>query len=80
LAADDPIYARRRIDALTDKRLDGIEREQGDTNRKLEGLGVKVDGLSNRLNLIAGGLAVLSVLANIVGPAIVDAITRGQVP
>ncbi len=80
MAADDPIYARRRIDALTDKRLDNIEVEQRDTNRKLEGLDAKVDGLTTRLNLIAGGLAVLSVIANIVGPAIVDAITRSQVP
>lgn len=68
---DDPLYARRRIDALTDRRLDSIEGEQRDTNRKLESLDIKVDTLTNRLTFLVGGLALLSVLINILGPILV---------
>lgn len=71
MTGDDPLYARRRIDALTDRRLDGIESEQRDTNAKLDHLDGKVDGLAGRLNLIAGGLAVLSVIVNIIAPILI---------
>jgi hypothetical protein len=76
MASDDPLYARRRIDALTDRRLDGIESEQRDTNHKLDELDDKVDGLGNRLNYIAGGLAALSVVVNLLGPLIIREVFR----
>jgi hypothetical protein len=57
-----PDYYRRRADAATDRRLDRLE--------------AKVDALSNRLAWIAGGLAVLSIVANVVGPLVVERILR----
>lgn len=66
---DDPTYARRRIDQLIDDRLDTIVQAQKETGRK-------VDRLEARLNYIAGGLAVLSVLLNLLGPALIDAVSK----
>jgi hypothetical protein len=63
MVADDPLYARRRIDQLTDERLRDIERNQREN-------GAKLDRLEARLNYIAGGLAVLSVALNILAPVI----------
>jgi hypothetical protein len=57
-------YTRRRIDTLTDQRFVRIETKVDEIDRK-------VDALSNRLAWLAGGLAVLSVLVNIIGPIIV---------
>ena len=61
--ADDPYYARRRIDQLTDERLRAIEHSQ-------QVNGEKLDRLEARLNYIAGGLAVLSVLMNLLAPVV----------
>lgn len=69
MAVEDPLYARRRIDQLTDQRLGAIE----DQLNKLDG---KVDTLSARLTFIAGGLALLSIIVNIIGPAIVNELLR----
>lgn len=80
VGGEDPLYARRRIDALTDKRLEGIESEQKDTNEKLADLEDKVDELGGRLNYLVGGLAVLTFLLNFLAPIILDALTRRSVP
>lgn len=69
MVADDPYYARRRIDALTDKRLEAIEASQREN-------GDKLDRLEARLNYIAGGLAVLSVALNILAPIIYGYLQR----
>lgn len=68
--ADDPVpYYRRRLDELIDDRLKAITEAQRETSRK-------VDRLEARLNWIAGGLAILSVLANFLGPIIIERLTK----
>ena len=59
--------ARRRIDILTDQRFRRLETKVDEIDRK-------VDALSNRLAWLAGGLAVLSIIANIVGPTLAKAL------
>jgi hypothetical protein len=61
--ADDPYYARRRIDQLTDERLRAIESTQ-------QVNGEKLDKLEARLNYLFGALAVLSVLMNLIAPVV----------
>lgn len=61
-------YYRRRIDELVDRRLEGIEEAIGELRSDQVRLG-------GRLNYLFGALAVISVLANLVGPAIFEAIT-----
>lgn len=61
-------YYRRRIDQLVDVRLKGIE----DAVRSLDD---RADTIDKRLNLIFGGLTVVSILGNLFGPAIVKWLT-----
>lgn len=61
MAADD-IYQERRADRINDQRLMRVEN--------------KVDALAAKLNWMAGGLAVLSLIMNIVGPIIVEKLAR----
>jgi len=67
--ADDPFYARRRIDQLTDERLRAIEKSAAEN-------GDKLDRLEARLNYLFGGLAVLSVGMNLIAPIIVAFLQR----
>jgi len=61
-------YYRRRIDELMDGRLRNIE-------AAINSLDARSDTLDRRLNLIFGGLAVVTVIANLVGPALVRWVT-----
>lgn len=61
-------YYRRRIDELVDRRLIGIE----DAVRSLDS---RADTIDKRLNWIFGGLAVVSILANLLGPTILEWLT-----
>ena len=76
VVGEDPLYARRRIDELTDRRLLSIEERQRDNGTKLDALDAKVDTLSARLTFLAGGLAVLSVIVNFIAPIIVHVLTN----
>jgi hypothetical protein len=62
----DIAYYRRRIDELVDVRLRSIE----DAIRSLD---ARTDTIDRRLTLIFGGLAVISVIANLLGPALIEA-------
>jgi hypothetical protein len=63
----DRAYYRRRIDELMDGRLRNIE-------TAINSLDARADGLDRRLNYFFGGLAVIVVVAQLVGPAIVRAV------
>jgi hypothetical protein len=70
-ANGDRAYYRRRIDVLMDKRLKNIEGNIKDLANAQRDLYDRQGILDRRVNWIFGGLAVVSVLANIIGPAIV---------
>jgi hypothetical protein len=71
LEPENGAYSRRRIDELNDARVQALGRELGGLRNDVRDLDSKVDKLSNRLAWIAGGIAVLSLLANIIGPVLV---------
>ncbi len=56
-------YERRRIDHMRDGQIQ-------DLKSKVDELDRKVDSLNVRLAWLAGGLAIVTFLANIVGPII----------
>jgi hypothetical protein len=66
-------YYRRRADMATDVRLAALE-------ASVHELDSKVDRLSTRLAVLAGALGILSLVANIVGPVIAEAIVKGYTP
>jgi hypothetical protein len=63
-ANGDAAYYRRRIDELVDRRLIGIE----DSMRNLDD---RADKHDQKLNWIFGGLAVVSVVANLLAPTVI---------
>ena len=56
---------------MTDQRFRRLEGKVDEIDRK-------VDALSTRLAVMAGGLAILSVIVNIIGPIIVREVIRGM--
>jgi hypothetical protein len=63
-------YSRRRIDQLTDRKIDDLGRELGDLRDELREVDRKVVQLSTRFAWVAGGLAAVSFVLNVFGPTI----------
>lgn len=66
---DPTFHDRRQLEREKERRMVRLE-------DKVDQLDAKVDALSNRLSWLFGALAVLSLVANIIGPIIVEAVTN----
>jgi hypothetical protein len=70
LEPENGAYSRRRIDQLTDRKIDDLGRELGDLRNEMREVDRKVQLLSTRFAWVAGGLAVISFIFNVFGPTI----------
>ena len=64
-------YSRRRIDQLMDERFRDIEGDVSEPRGEVGRVRKDISALSNRLSYLFGGLAVLSFVLNVLGPALV---------